>query len=515
MIPESSASAYFSDTDSDTASSSRHSVEQSDDQPEPRRPDDRILDAVVHVYFNFAVGTPNYFRPWQLSKGLRCVTGVVISGRRIVTCCDLKEMNFSVSVKRRKAEKNYVARLLHYSYELDIAVFTVDDDSFWKTDSFLTFGPLPERKLHLTVVICERDEGDVTLSDHAIERVVTVKFRNTGLVTLKIVASPMKSGIAGSPLLNEKDQVVGIAYSLGGNKAYFTPALIVEKFLSEIEKIGHYRGFCHKGFHWQCMRHHSLRRYKKMKQNQTGVLVCNVPITSPARDVLHEGDVVLAVDGTTVSNDGTIDGIWGDGISFEYIFRTKVVSDIAKLHILREGEEMEIEYGLRSWHENWIVPFDVDRRQPKYYMCGGLVFISLSRANIHFIDNPDRVQPRLFHHTYGISQFKKFVDEEIVILSFVNNVKISVKYQCFTRRAVHKFNDVEVRNLKHLAQLVESCEEEFFRFQLEGAIVVLGREEALQANNEIMEFECIPSHTNIKGLNHSKEKGIEIVGDLQ
>lgn len=59
------------------------------------------------------------------------------------------------------------------------------------------------------------------------------------------------------------------------------------------------------------------------------------------------------------------------------------------------------------------------------------------------------------------------------------------------------FNGKPVKNLKSLADMVESCEDDYLRFDLEyQQIVVLKTETAKVATSEILTTHCIPSATS-------------------
>jgi hypothetical protein len=55
------------------------------------------------------------------------------------------------------------------------------------------------------------------------------------------------------------------------------------------------------------------------------------------------------------------------------------------------------------------------------------------------------------------------------------------------------FNGAPVTNLKQLARMVETCTEEFLRFELEHELlVVLKRATAHKATRDVLETHCIP-----------------------
>ena len=59
--------------------------------------------------------------------------------------------------------------------------------------------------------------------------------------------------------------------------------------------------------------------------------------------------------------------------------------------------------------------------------------------------------------------------------------------------AVLGFNGTAIKDLKQLARMVETCTDEFLRFELEHELlVVLKRAAAHKATRDVLETHCIP-----------------------
>ena len=55
-------------------------------------------------------------------------------------------------VKRRGSDRKFLARVLANGTECDIAMLSVDDDSFWEGAAPVEFGSLPQLQAAVTVV---------------------------------------------------------------------------------------------------------------------------------------------------------------------------------------------------------------------------------------------------------------------------------------------------------------------------------------------------------------------------
>lgn len=86
------------------------------------------------------------------------------------------------------------------------------------------------------------------------------------------------------------------------------------------------------------------------------------------------------------------------------------------------------------------------------------------------------------------------VDEQLVVVSQVLVSDINIGYEEIVNTQVLAFNGKPVKNLKNLASMVESCDDEYLKFDLEyQQIVVLKASTAKAATLDILTTHCIPS----------------------
>jgi len=88
-------------------------------------------------------------------------------------------------------------------------------------------------------------------------------------------------------------------------------------------------------------------------------------------------------------------------------------------------------------------------------------------------------------------------DEELVVLSQVLAADINIGYEEVCNTAVNKFNGVLVRNLRHLVELVEACDDEYMRFELDyNTLLALTTTAARAATPAILETHSIPQRAS-------------------
>ena len=106
-------------------------------------------------------------------------------------------------------------------------------------------------------------------------------------------------------------------------------------------------------------------------------------------------------------------------------------------------------------------------------------------------DAPVRLLEKMLHGHV------KEPDEEVVVLSQVLAADSTIGYEEVANTAVHNFNGVKVRNLRHLVQLVEACEDEYMRFELDyNTILVLTTADSRAGTPAILETHSIPQRAS-------------------
>jgi len=156
------------------------------------------------------------------------------------------------------------------------------------------------------------------------------------------------------------------------NIGYIIPVPVIKRFLNEYEKSKKIV-FCDPGFTQEKMENPALRKYYKIQDHQTGVLITKVAPLSSFASLLKVGDVLLTFDGTPIADDGTISFRDDERISWSHLVDLKYMGDSCKISFLRDGVEMELQGTIEP--NPLLVPrlhgFDIF---PDYYIVGGLVF---------------------------------------------------------------------------------------------------------------------------------------------
>ncbi|KAL8143915.1 hypothetical protein V2J09_016947 [Rumex salicifolius] len=456
------------------------------------------MDAVVKV---FCVHTePNFSLPWQRKRQYSSSSsGFLIGGRRVLTNAHSVEHYTQVKLKKRGSDTKYLATVLAIGTECDIALLTVNDDEFWQGVSPLEFGELPALQDAVTVVGYPIGGDTISVTSGVVSRIEILSYvhGSTELLGLQIDAA-INSGNSGGPAFNDKGKCVGIAFQSlkhedAENIGYVIPTPVVRHFLQDYEKNGAFTGFPILGVEWQKMENPDLRMAMGMKLNQKGVRIKRVDPTTPESSVLQPSDVILSFDGVDIANDGTVPFRHGERIGFSYLVSQKYTGDDAELKILRNSVMHKFLIKLNTNRK--LVPAHDKCRAPSYYIVAGLVFTVVSVPYLRSeygkefeYEAPVKLLDKLLH------SMPQSADEQLVVVSQVLVADINIGYEEIVNTQILEFNGKPVKNLKSLAHMVEACEDEFMKFDLEyEQVAVLRTNSAKAATVDILATHCIAS----------------------
>ncbi|XP_058179407.1 protease Do-like 9 [Rhododendron vialii] len=459
------------------------------------------MDAVVKVFCTHT--EPNFSLPWQRKRQYSSSSsGFVIGGRRVLTNAHSVEHYTQVKLKKRGSDTKYVATVLAIGTECDIALLTVESDEFWEGVSPVQFGELPALQDAVTVVGYPIGGDTISVTSGVVSRIEILSYvhGSTELLGLQIDAA-INSGNSGGPAFNDKGNCVGIAFQSlkhedAENIGYVIPTPVIMHFIQDYEKNGAYTGFPILGVEWQKMENPDMRMAMGMKPDQKGVRIRRIDPTAPESEVLKPSDIILSFDGVDIANDGTVPFRHGERIGFSYLVSQKYTGDVAAIKVLRSSETLRFKVKLKS-HKR-LIPAHNKGRPPSYYIVAGLVFTTVSVPYLrseygkeYEYEAPVKLLDKLLH------EMPQSPDEQLVVISQVLVADINIGYEEIVNTQVLAFNGKPVKNLKSLASMVESCDDEFLKFDLEyQQIVVLRTKAAKAATLDILTTHCIPSATS-------------------
>lgn len=327
---------------------------------------------------------PHYALPWTMKRETPSTSsGFVISGRRILTNAHSVAYATSVHVRLHGSAEKVLARVLTVSHDCDVALLTVDDDKFWEGRSCLELAAeVPQ--LHDSCVVVGFPLGgeQISITAGVVSRVDFSEYAHSSASNLLVQTDgAINSGNSGGPVLNQSGQVVGIAFqAIDSSQAeavgYFIPCSVVRHVLRDYVKTGRALPNGRLGMFFQTMEADSLRAAYGVPPGKTGVLITRtVPISDAAKRV-QLYDVLCAVDGHEVANDGTVAFREDERLPFGWLLSEKSVGETVELSLLRGGKPTTVTCVLEDVPD--LVPSSLYDQRPQYIAYGGLVFTPLT-----------------------------------------------------------------------------------------------------------------------------------------
>lgn len=466
-----------------------------------------VMNAVIHIFATSC--EPLHYQPWKVNTNSCTGTGFIISERRIVTNYHVVQYCSVVQVKRRQLDKMFLAKRVAYSIETDLAILTVTDDKFWEKLVPLSLGELPTLQDPVTVMGYPLGEENICITAGVTSRIQMRSFSQTNSFLVVQIDAAINNGNSGGPALNKFNQVVGVAYekfSSGDvdNVGYLISIDTLTRFLIDVKKNGYYTGSCISGFRFQELQNDDMRRYLKMKPEESGVLIVDVNDYESC-EVLQKGDIVTAVDGVNISNSGSVMHYSGEWMPFHSIVVSKFVGDILHLSIIRKEKRIEVSYQVPNALGSDLVPLHRSETIPGYLIFAGFVFIVLTQEYLRsaFGSAFSVMAP---NHLVNLWRHGSNDDiEEVVIIGNVLTSEINIDYLYAEDEQVISVNNTKIRSLKHLSDVLHDCEEEFLRFDLSNGMIVLDHQKAIAANNVILTQHNISSASRFEDENGDKK----------
>lgn len=320
---------------------------------------------------------------------------------------------------------------------------------------------------------------------------------NVGMECLYFASNMCNYGISAGIAFQSVDP------SHADSVGYFIPYSVVDHFLDDISRHKRYTGFPFCGFRWQKMENHYLRRAYGMESSSSGILVTWVAETVDATRVLKKGDVITHMDGVSISNAGTIPFRNGERIDLDYLVTSKFSGDILSVTFQRNGKRHEESYKLSQMGAHSLVQVHdaqhMERRQPEYVVCGGLVFQSLSEPFLRAVygDSWLYEAPVALIELYYNGAKTRAGRSEVVLLTQILSTACTTGYESdreYFVRIVERLNSKPVNNLHHLAELLDALPSDVrdLRFELDrDTVVIVDRRAALEEERDILRTYCI------------------------
>jgi S1-C subfamily serine protease len=410
--------------------------------------------------------SPEFVWPWRKGTPAHASgTATILEGGLIITAAHGVQDSTDISLTPYDSAKSYPARVRFISRELDLALLEVDDKEFYNGTEPLTLGPLPEKRESLYAFgFPEPNKPGRYAHGNVIDLSLNVhpEWAYHPEIMLLVAAGP---GFSGGPVIVDR-KLVGLVRA--GHKEIAKlhlaiPAMVIKQFLDDC-RDGHVDGIPTLGAKARPIGTPAEKQLLGLKPNETGVHIKRL-FRPRETGGLQPLDVITAIEGYQVADDGTIGFRSGERVGYQYAYQDKQVGETVDVELIRNGQRIRKTLVL--------VPGMDDGRErsktspaPRYFVYGGLVFTPFSFSLSHEIE--ENHGPSSRHEMLVDAYLWETVDDidELVVLSGVlDHAELNGGYGGYLRPAIRSVNGVNIRSLKELIAAVESTRDDLMVFE--------------------------------------------------
>jgi S1-C subfamily serine protease len=441
---------------------------------------------------------PNPVRPWARQNPVEAAgTGVVIDGRKILTCAHLVLYAEEVYVQAGQGGDRVEAKVAAVGPGIDLAVLTIDvteGDVLAKRPPLPRAGALPE--VSSRVVVKGFPVGGISLSttQGIVSRIDYASFE-TGAAGLRVqVDAAINPGNSGGPALVD-GKMVGLVFAVAPaeNVGYVIPNEEIDDFLADVAD-GRYDGKPRLFDQFQTLENEALRARLGLAKAVRGIMV-REPRRRDSAYPLQEFDVVTAIGETAIDNEGMVQVRDNLRLSFLYLVPKLARDGSVPLRIVRAGNTREIRLPVDRDDARLLRSYD--GRQPSYFVCGPMVFspVMADAASVYLRYNPSIVGRNSPILTRGNDRVNAPGEELVVVTAPMLPHRMTKGYGEPFGQVLDSVNGTKIRSLRHLVETVRDCKDEFitFRFAEDHAeTLVFRRQVLLGATEPLMSQNGIP-----------------------
>eukprot|EP00922_Rhytidocystis_sp_ex-Travisia-forbesii_P024383 GHVS01035780.1.p1 GENE.GHVS01035780.1~~GHVS01035780.1.p1 ORF type:complete len:639 (+),score=129.07 GHVS01035780.1:137-1918(+) len=360
-----------------------------------------LMESVLRIHVIRTI--QDFGKPWTTKGETRATgSGFPIDNRLIITNAHVASDAHIIRVEKPGSPTLWDARVVSIADEPDLCVLAVDADDFWLGLVPLQFvdSPAPTGRgvpgrqdvpelLDGVYVVGYPTGGDsLSVTQGIVSRVEVGYYAHSSAFLLEIqIDAAINPGNSGGPVVNINGEVVGVAFQ-GLTKAdsigYIIPVPIVKHVLKDIDMKGEYTGMVSLGVMIQSLRNPVLQDYLGVTQifpesmpegtEANGVVVTAVDemrarkfqgggLPESGEIGFQKNDVILALDGQNVAEDGTILFRNVERVAMNFLLCGKFAGDFIEATVLRKKEVVNVVIPLDV--PQYLVPTHTNNMKPR------------------------------------------------------------------------------------------------------------------------------------------------------
>ena len=442
--------------------------------PSAEKPSSAVENAVVKVFST--VRLPDCYKPWAKQAPTDYTgSGVIIDGKRILTNAHIVLYASQVQIQANQAGDKLSAKVEFVAPGIDLAILKLDDESFFDSHPPLPRATtLPDIKDGVMVYGYPKGGETLSITKGIVSRIEFARYNYPTAGLRRQIDAAINPGNSGGPAM-VGDKMIGLAFSHlsdAENIGYIIPCEEIELFLAD-SASGHYHGKPAIYDYVQTLENATLHAFLKLNSSVQGIVIAE-PYSSDPKYPLKKWDVITKIGDTAVDDQGMVKLSSSVRVSFKYMVQKVAKDGKVPLTVVRDGKELQLQVPVFA-ERPMVIP-RLDGTYPSYFIYGPLVF---SDAAIEFLDGYTNLKngaQRLSSFSFSGNPLVKKMGEKpafdgerlVVVSSPFFPDKLTKGYSNPMSEILKSVNGVEIKNLKHLVQVLRDGTSEFVTFEFFG-----------------------------------------------
>lgn len=449
---------------------------------------------IVNIEVSFLF--PDYREPWnagQTSGGTG--TGFLIGKNRFLTNAHVVSNGTRIVIRTTDDPKPHPARIVHIAHDCDLAVIEAEDGTPFEKMQPMTFGGIPRLNTEVIAIGYPIGGDRMSVTRGVVSRIDFRTYSHSGVdshLCIQVDAA-INPGNSGGPVVQE-GKVVGVAFQgLSGraaqNVGYMIPVPVITRFLKDIEdgRYDHYVDLAVSDFP---VENAAQRQALGLKDDGVGVLIGDAEPGGSLGSIVKTGDVLLAIDGNPVLNNGLV-RLGGDLVNMNEIAERKFAGDEIKVTLLRDGKKQDATAKLKRFDPYVKLGAQYDQR-PRYLVYAGLVFQPLDQ---NLVEAHQITDPSVSYVFQRYLTDKLYVDRpDPVVLTTILPDEVNTWLSPYAQSLVDEINGVPIKTLADVKTALAKSDKPFIEIRLheKNRPLILKRALAEAAHPRIMQTYNIP-----------------------
>lgn len=312
----------------------------------------------------------------------------------------------------------------------------------------IRFGDLPQQREKVVTVGYSVGGRQVSFTEGVVSRIDVMPYAHSNLANLLVQTdAAINRGNSGGPVFSDSTgECLGVATQrFSGSIGYFIPVPVIRQFLTDLADGG-VNGVPYLGIHIQSLENPTLREYLEMDVGQSGARISAVARDGTGGAELRKDDVLMAIEGTQIFNDGRIPFREFGRIGIGYEISTRQIGETVTFQVLRDGEVIDVDVELVAREPSIIPSLPLYDDQPAYLVAGGLLFRTIEPAYL------GKDVPFNLRRYFGALRGEADDIDELVVISAIHEADLNRGYDGAQENVrVMTVNDQPIRRLEDVA----------------------------------------------------------------